>query len=134
MIQAVPRPDYTLQNTSSGEGDHKKGHKASSLATVTSGGGGKIRPPKRLFDPVEAANQANGSGTSRRFHPSDRGHKYDFWNGEYYRDGFLYKDVNPATYLKVYTVPIYSYRMYHSISYSYLTICIPYFLIYHATY
>ena len=104
MIQAVPRPDYTPQTTSSEEGDHKKGHKASLITGGSgTGGGGKIRPPKRLFDPVEASNQANGSGTSRRFHPSDRGHKYDFWNGEYYRDGFLYKDVNPATYLKVCT-------------------------------
>ena len=107
MIQTVPRPDYTLATlTSGGDGDHKKGPKTSLITGGIgggAGGGGKIRPPKRLFDPVEASNQANGSGTSRRFHPSDRGHKYDFWNGEYYRDGFLYKDVNPATYLKVYT-------------------------------
>jgi transcription elongation factor SPT5 len=84
MIQAVPRPDY--KNESQG------GRGKSSLT------GAKTRPPQRLFDLVELKNA--GGESFRKYHPAARtGERYDFWNNEYYKDGFLYKAVNPTTYL-----------------------------------
>ena len=79
MIKAVPRPDYTKKsdsNTASGK---------------------SARPPQRLFN----AEEAQGSDDYRRSrHPRDRsGPWYDFWNGEYYKDGFLHKEVSCSTYI-----------------------------------
>ena len=77
MIKAVPRPDYSPSATS----------------------GTKFRPARQLFN-LSEANKA-GLEVFRKFHPGDRhsSDKYDVCNNEYYRDGYVYKDVNPDTYL-----------------------------------
>ena len=79
MIKAVPRPDYTKKSDSN----------AASAKSA--------RPPQRLFN----AEEAQGSDDYRRSrHPRDRsGPWYDFWNGEYYKDGFLHKEVSCNTYI-----------------------------------
>lgn len=84
VIQAVPRPDYAA-----GTGSSRGGVKTSS----------NMRPPKRLFDPVEAKT-AGASVIRRPFPTSRHGEKYDFWDNDFYKDGFLYKEVNPVTFIK----------------------------------
>jgi transcription elongation factor len=57
----------------------------------------QIRPAQQLFDP----QQTKLGECIRKYNPIDnKGGKYDYWNNDYYRDGYLYKDVNPMTYLQ----------------------------------
>lgn len=85
FIQAVPRPDYSPQD-GQGRGSAKKA-KSNSL-----------RPQQRLFDVEEA--RAADMYVARRSHPLDKGMRmYNLCNGEYYLNGFLYKEVNVATYI-----------------------------------
>ena len=81
MIQAVPRPDYskTMEKSSSGS---------------------KAKPAQRMFDSEEARQM--GLEVARRQHPSDRhGRVYDFFNNEFYRDGYLFKEVTVQTFIEV---------------------------------
>lgn len=85
FIQAVPRPDYSADGTTG------KGGKT--------GVGMTVRPPQRLFDPEEARS-AGSSFVYRRHHPLDQSAtQYDLWNNDYYKHGFLFKEVNVTTYL-----------------------------------
>jgi transcription elongation factor SPT5 len=88
FVQAVPRPDYTASATAEREGKQK-----------ANAGGMKVRPQQRLFD-AEEARQAGSSYISRRHHPMDNdGGMYDVWENDYYKNGFLFKEVSVATYL-----------------------------------
>jgi hypothetical protein len=61
--------------------------------------GSKIRPPQALFD-SEQATASNNGYVFRRHHPLDSSSAlYDVWNGEYYRDGFLFKEMNVSTFI-----------------------------------
>ena len=87
FIQAVPRPDYAAAALA-----EKEGKKAATGPT-------KVRPQQRLFD-AEEARVANSSYVFRRHHPLDMtAAMYDVWENEHYKDGFLFKEVNVATYL-----------------------------------
>lgn len=79
FVQAVPRPDYS---------EKAEGKKAASNA----------RPQQRLLDIEEA--RKHGLPVDRKRHPTYRSLElYDFFNGEYYKKGYLMKEVNVATYL-----------------------------------
>lgn len=85
FIMAVPRPDF-------------------SQSKKLPPGIKPPRPPQRLFDSAEAhrAKQDKDVGTDvqRRDHPSaGSSEKYDFWCNDYYKGGFLYKEVTAETYL-----------------------------------
>lgn len=83
LIQAVPRPDFD-----------KKGEKEKSSSS-----GSKAKPAQRMFDVEEA--KGLGMEVSRRPHPADRrGRTYDFFGTDYYRDGYLYKEVAVATFIE----------------------------------
>jgi transcription elongation factor len=59
----------------------------------------KIRPQQRLFDILEV--KKIGGDCVRKYHPMEkRAEKYDYWNNDYYKEGFMYKDVNPLTFLQ----------------------------------
>lgn len=77
IIKAMPRPDYN--------GAYAKG-------------AGGIRPPQKSFDPADA-RAASGIFPERQRFGSNR-EMYDFFSGDYYRDGFLFKEVNVATYIQ----------------------------------
>jgi transcription elongation factor len=58
-----------------------------------------VRPQQRLFDAQEA-RLANSSYVSRRHHPMDpTPAMYDVWENDFYKDGFLFKEVSVNTYL-----------------------------------
>jgi len=76
IIQAVPRPDYSKEKKSIG-----------------SGVAARIAPT--LFNPEEAAKS---SEVVRRNMPALR-ERMHFWNGNFYRDGFLIKEVTVSTYI-----------------------------------
>jgi transcription elongation factor SPT5 len=88
MIQAVPRPDYSAGVSAASNAAGKKANVAAGL---------KARPPQRLFEVSEVIKA--GGESFRKFHPDDRSGYYEFWNNEYYKDGYLYKAVNPETFL-----------------------------------
>jgi transcription elongation factor SPT5 len=80
FIMAVPRPDYSTKSKNS-------------LSVST------LRPSQKIFDVVEAS-AATGIDPERRQHPADRnGEFYDYWKSDYYRDGFLFKEVGCDSYL-----------------------------------
>ena len=90
FIQAVPRPDYTLSEESKSERIGKSAKDGSA--------GSKVRPQQRLFDPQEAkANKHYSVG--RAYHKCDNSTPFDTWMNEYYRDGFVFREVNVATFL-----------------------------------
>ena len=75
FVKAVPRPDYS-----------KAG-----------GTKGSVRPPQRLLNIEEARNTGD---CQRKRCPADRTTAtYDFWSNEYYKDGFMFKEVNVSTYI-----------------------------------
>ena len=85
LIQAVPRLQY-----GDGAGDSKN------KITLS---GNKIRPAQALFDAEQASNSSNGY-VFRRHHPLDPSSAlYDVWNGKYYKDGFLFDEVNVETFI-----------------------------------
>jgi len=84
IIKAVPRPDY--------KGSYNK----STDKTVSTSKG--IRPSQRLFDPEEV-RAVTGSLPERQKFGLDK-EMFDFFNNDYYKDGFLYKEVNAATYIQ----------------------------------
>lgn len=87
IIQAIPRISYHKEVTP------LVGNKKISADSVVS------RPPQALFD-VEQANASNNGYVVRRHFPGDSSSiMYDFWNGEYYRHGFLYKEVNVESFI-----------------------------------
>lgn len=80
FVQAVPRPDYSEKV------DGKKNTSTTS------------RPQQRLLDIEEA--RKHGLAVDRKRHPTYRSTElYDFYNGEYYKRGYLMKEVNVSTYL-----------------------------------
>jgi transcription elongation factor SPT5 len=89
MVQVVPRPDYSAGVTGAAN--------ANAAKKVSAAAGSKARPPQRLFEVSEVIKA--GGESFRKPHPDDRGSHYEFWNNEYYKDGFLYKVVNPDTFL-----------------------------------
>ena len=88
FIQAVPRPDYsTTEDTS----DEPK-------STTKAATANKVRPQQRLFDPQEA--KGNKHSVGRAHHPCDSTNiPFDTWKNEYYRDGFVFREVNVSTFL-----------------------------------
>lgn len=95
FIKAVPRPDYTAVEEESDE-TGKPGRKAlSSSSTVN-----KVRPSQRLFDAQEALLANKNASLRRGYHPLDSSNlPFDIWKNEYYRDGFIFREVNVATFL-----------------------------------
>ena len=92
MIQAVPRPDYTHKDMKSSSQSGLFQQKSQQLS--------QVRLQQRLFDPMEVRNA--GGECYRKPHPNTTTYyKYDFWNNEYYRHGFLYKYIKVDTYLKL---------------------------------
>ena len=93
FIQAVPRPDYSASAIAERDGKSLKTSK-------NNGGIYKVRPQQRLFD-AEEARLAGAAFVYRRHHPMDlTSTMYDVWENEHYKNGFLYKEVNTATYLE----------------------------------
>jgi transcription elongation factor SPT5 len=91
LIQAVPRLLYSAENNAGDVGGGGPGKKKVLLTSS------KIRPPQSLFDAEQAANSGY---VFRRHHPLDPSSAlYDVWNNEYYRDGFLFKEVNVDTFI-----------------------------------
>jgi transcription elongation factor len=91
LIQAVPRLLYSAEN---GAGEVGGGGPGKKKVLLTSS---KIRPPQSLFDAEQAANSGY---VFRRHHPLDQSSAlYDVWNNEYYRDGFLFKEVTIDTFI-----------------------------------
>jgi len=91
FIQAVPRPDYTLPNT------NQEGSKKTSGGIL---GSMKVRPQQRLFD-AEELRAVTGIITTRTTHDADpEESNFDLWGNDYYKDGFLFKEVNASTYLE----------------------------------
>ena len=85
IVKAVPRPDYTLTFGNKGKASNGS------------------RPPQRLLDLEEA--KTVGGVVGRREMPGTKntdlnGVYFDFWNNDYYKDGYLYKEVNVTSYLK----------------------------------
>jgi transcription elongation factor SPT5 len=79
IVQAIPRPDF-------------------SKTTEKGSSGSKAKPSQRMFDVEEA--RTLGLEVVRRPMPGDRhGRAYDFFNGDFYRDGYLFKEVTVATYI-----------------------------------
>ena len=84
FVQAVPRPDYAPKVIDA----NKKVVKNSTAA----------RPPQRLLDIEEA--RKHGHLVDRKRHPTYRSTEmYDFFSGDYYKKGYLVKEVVVATYL-----------------------------------
>ncbi|KAJ1418641.1 hypothetical protein B484DRAFT_481589, partial [Ochromonadaceae sp. CCMP2298] len=87
MVQAVPRPDYAASARAEKEGKKAKAEKS-------------VRPEQRLFD-AQDASLAGSSFVFRRSHPRDSSAApYDMWENEYYRDGFMYKEVRCDAFLE----------------------------------
>jgi transcription elongation factor SPT5 len=82
FIQAVPRPDYTIKDSS----------RAARLASATASSRVN-RVPSALFNPEEA--RAAGCDVTRTQHPlyKSAGTMYDVWNKEYFKGGYVYKEV-----------------------------------------
>eukprot|EP01041_Mallomonas_annulata_P006608 gene6608-13376_t len=80
LVHGMPRVD--IQNI-----DENKRGKRDILAA---------RPSQKLFNAEDA--RAAGLDIIRKKLPST-GEYCDFWNNEYYKDGYFYKDVTVATYL-----------------------------------
>ena len=87
VIKAVPRPDY---NGSYGI----KTVAGNAVPTNKS----KLRPSQKLFDAEEVRAVTGQLPERSRFH-LDR-EMYDVFNNEHFKDGFLFKEVNVATFLQ----------------------------------
>jgi transcription elongation factor SPT5 len=83
LIQAVPRIDYTMA-----------GERKSRAAAAA----GAARPTPALFKPEEATVY-DPESLSRRRHPAN-GESMHFFQNDFYKDGFLFKDVVVNTYLQ----------------------------------
>eukprot|EP00599_Poterioochromonas_sp_BG-1_P011272 CAMPEP_0173156230 /NCGR_PEP_ID=MMETSP1105-20130129/14646_1 /TAXON_ID=2985 /ORGANISM="Ochromonas sp., Strain BG-1" /LENGTH=1165 /DNA_ID=CAMNT_0014072945 /DNA_START=63 /DNA_END=3557 /DNA_ORIENTATION=+ len=95
LIQAVPRIVYNTEENSLNLDGSLPGKKKVLLSSKLN----KVRPPQALFDPEQASASHNGY-VFRRHHPLDPSAAlYDVWNGEYYKDGFLFKEVNVDTFI-----------------------------------
>ena len=89
LIQAVPRLDFNSKlkkDTSSG--GKGKGNVNDGIKIA--------RPPQKLFD-LEDAKRAGMILERKKHHLT--GEYYDCCNGEYFKDGFSYKEVNVETFL-----------------------------------
>jgi transcription elongation factor len=82
IIKAIPRPDYA-------------GTYGSKNLQSTQG---NLRPQQKLFDPEEVRSVTGQLPERQRF-GSDR-EMYDFYGGDFYKEGFLFKEVNVATYIQ----------------------------------
>ena len=75
IIQAVPRPDYIKEKKTQGS---------------------NVRPPQALFS-IEEAAAAECDVTRRRMPQLNE--NMHFWGNDFYRNGFLIKDVTVNTYV-----------------------------------
>lgn len=83
FIQAVPRPDYSVTQK-------KKPRKVDG-----------VRPQARMFEKDQLPDEQR-STVYKRHHPLDTSgsiEPFQVWNNEYYRDGFLFKEVTIQSYL-----------------------------------
>jgi transcription elongation factor SPT5 len=81
IIQAVPRPDYAKEKSLPGSGV-------------------AVRPPQMLFNPEEAKAQRQGGSSDVAFKRMPMIQELMcFWNNEFYRDGFLMKEVSVSSYI-----------------------------------
>lgn len=91
FVQAVPRPDYTILD----------GSRAARLASATASNRAN-RVPLALFNAEEA--RAAGCDVTRTHHPLYKsGAMYDVWNKEYFKGGYVYKEMK-ASYLSTVNV------------------------------